>query len=103
MEEVGVCCYCDQTFERADLRPYGFGGKLCCHPCMESTPQRKAESDRRSQESLRRTVKEAARSSRIVQVTDRGYEVVRKPSDLPKDLSEYEAFLVPADEEEREN
>jgi len=37
------CVYCNNDFERFDLRPYGPGGGLVCCDCVTSDPKRDAE------------------------------------------------------------
>ena len=102
MENMGVCSYCDQPFEMADLRPYAFGGKLTCPDCANSTEARQAEMRRRMDEAYRRVRKEAVNSSRIMTVRDEGgYAVVRQLEDLP--AGEYTGFLVSDGSEESKN
>lgn len=41
-----ICETCKQQFHPGDLRPYGPGGSMICHPCGVH-PDRVAETDRR--------------------------------------------------------
>lgn len=44
-QHYGDCYYCGVTFRRLELRPYGPGGQLVCHPCGNA-PEHEAETKR---------------------------------------------------------
>ena len=38
---------CDECGELRELRPYGPGGRVICHPCLEAHPEWADEAERR--------------------------------------------------------